>query len=190
MGHLPRYSNPSLIQKGIVQVLHVVCCHMDSSQLADIVGSMIREGNSLFRKDNVCNIVTASMDWSTTAQLLLWQLSEPSSFYRILITPSSSFRRSSDGLASSYSSQDTIRPTRGDCCQSIAHSKEARPRAGDESPEDDPLPTTIEGRLLYHQLLQSRTFYRAEIGLLDPDRRGGHVYEGGRPDSPVDQETH
>ncbi|CAI4221684.1 unnamed protein product [Auanema sp. JU1783] len=55
-------------------VFKTICHFLDSTQLNDLVGAIIRENCQLFRKDNFPSLVTASFTWETTAQWIFWQL--------------------------------------------------------------------------------------------------------------------
>ncbi|KAJ1363207.1 hypothetical protein KIN20_023018 [Parelaphostrongylus tenuis] len=55
-------------------VFNVVCSHIDAHQIMRLIGEIIRENVTLFRKDSFAQIVYASLEWPTTAQWAFWYL--------------------------------------------------------------------------------------------------------------------
>ncbi|EYC06206.1 hypothetical protein Y032_0077g1087 [Ancylostoma ceylanicum] len=55
-------------------VFNVVCSHIDARQIMQLIGEIVRENVTLFRKDSFAQIVAASLDWPTTAQWAFWHL--------------------------------------------------------------------------------------------------------------------
>ncbi|RCN34118.1 hypothetical protein ANCCAN_20033 [Ancylostoma caninum] len=55
-------------------VFNVVCSHIDAHQIMQLIGEIVRENVTLFRKDSFAQIVAASLDWPTTTQWAFWHL--------------------------------------------------------------------------------------------------------------------
>ncbi|XGW20890.1 hypothetical protein V3C99_004118, partial [Haemonchus contortus] len=55
-------------------VFSVVCAHIDARQIMQLIGEIVRENVTLFRKDSFAQIVSASLEWPTTAQWAFWHL--------------------------------------------------------------------------------------------------------------------
>ncbi|KAK6726857.1 hypothetical protein RB195_004889 [Necator americanus] len=55
-------------------VFNVVCSHIDARQIMQLIGEIVRENVTLFRKDSFAQIVAASLDWPTTTQWAFWHL--------------------------------------------------------------------------------------------------------------------
>ncbi|KHJ95448.1 hypothetical protein OESDEN_04605 [Oesophagostomum dentatum] len=55
-------------------VFGVVCANIDARQIMQLIGEIVRENVTLFRKDSFAQIVAASLDWPTTAQWAFWHL--------------------------------------------------------------------------------------------------------------------
>ncbi|VDP13921.1 unnamed protein product [Onchocerca flexuosa] len=59
---------------GSVELMKLLAHSLDGRQIADLIGEMVRENISFFRKDSFLPIVSASLTWETTAQFVFWQL--------------------------------------------------------------------------------------------------------------------
>uniref|UniRef100_A0A0R3Q5F7 SOSS complex subunit A homolog n=1 Tax=Brugia timori TaxID=42155 RepID=A0A0R3Q5F7_9BILA len=59
---------------GSVELMKLLSHSLDGRQIADLIGEMVRENISFFRKDSFLPIVSASLTWETTAQFVFWQL--------------------------------------------------------------------------------------------------------------------
>ncbi|VDN02157.1 unnamed protein product [Thelazia callipaeda] len=59
---------------GSIDLMKLLAHSLDARQIADLIGEMIRENISFFRKDSFLPIVSASLSWETTAQFIFWQL--------------------------------------------------------------------------------------------------------------------
>ncbi|CAG9534506.1 unnamed protein product [Cercopithifilaria johnstoni] len=59
---------------GSIELMKLLAHSLDGRQIADLIGEMVRENISFFRKDSFLPIVSASLTWETTAQFVFWQL--------------------------------------------------------------------------------------------------------------------
>ncbi|KAL3998528.1 hypothetical protein ACH3XW_15410 [Acanthocheilonema viteae] len=59
---------------GSVELMKLLAHSLDGRQIADLIGEMVRENISFFRKDSFLSILSASLTWETTAQFVFWQL--------------------------------------------------------------------------------------------------------------------
>lgn len=54
--------------------MHLICGTIDTKQLSELIGEIIRENITLFRKDSFQNIILNSLQWESVEQMFLWQL--------------------------------------------------------------------------------------------------------------------
>ncbi|PAV75457.1 hypothetical protein WR25_16023 [Diploscapter pachys] len=55
-------------------LIGAICKGIDGAQLHDLVGEIAIENVTIFRKDSMSAMITASLDWETTSQWIFWQL--------------------------------------------------------------------------------------------------------------------
>ncbi|VDN50090.1 unnamed protein product [Dracunculus medinensis] len=66
-----KFANEAMASVDLVKLL---AHSLDSRQVSDLIGELIRENISIFRKDSFPSILTASLSWETTAQFIFWQI--------------------------------------------------------------------------------------------------------------------
>lgn len=54
--------------------MHLICATIDNKQLNELIGEIIRENITLFRKDSFQNLLLNSLQWESVEQMFLWQL--------------------------------------------------------------------------------------------------------------------
>ncbi|KHN82548.1 Integrator complex subunit 3 [Toxocara canis] len=75
-GHLVPfiYDKFAMEAMGCVELMKLLAYSLDCSQVLSLMSGNIRENITLFRKDSFPAMLTASLTWETTAQLIFWQL--------------------------------------------------------------------------------------------------------------------
>ncbi|KAI1713089.1 integrator complex subunit 3 domain-containing protein [Ditylenchus destructor] len=68
------YSKMSNVSVGSAELMHLVCRSIDTRDLADLVGEIVRENITLFRKDTFPHLLLSSLNWESIEQMMLWQL--------------------------------------------------------------------------------------------------------------------
>lgn len=59
---------------GSTELMHLICSTIDNRQLTELIGEIIRENITLFRKDSFQNLILSSLNWESVEQMFLWQL--------------------------------------------------------------------------------------------------------------------
>ncbi|KAI1713801.1 integrator complex subunit 3 domain-containing protein [Ditylenchus destructor] len=68
------YSKMSNVSVGSTDLMHLVCRSIDTRNLADLVGEIVRENIVLFRKDTFAHLLLSSLNWESVEQMILWNL--------------------------------------------------------------------------------------------------------------------
>lgn len=59
---------------GSTEMMHLVCSSIDSKQLTNLIGEIMRENITFFRKDSFSNLIGISLNWETVEQMIMWHL--------------------------------------------------------------------------------------------------------------------